>query len=246
MDLVRSFLDATKYSRDRLPEARCGVTRVPPYKRYDETLPRITLPRPESLPKVSFWETVARRRSLRRYTQAEIPGVQLCLLLWATQGITRPGNVALRSSPSAGALFPIETYVAVNRVADLEPGLYHWELPDERLVLLRRDENLGESVASACLDQSMCRDAACNFLWTAVFERTLWKYGDRGLRYVYLDAGHMGHALQMAATALGLGSCNIGALFDDEVNRLLGVDGTQESIVYAASVGAAEGPLGAM
>ena len=92
----------------------------------------------------------------------------------------------------------------------------------------------------------MCRSAACSFLWTAVFERTLRKYGDRGLRYVYLDAGHVGHALQLAAAALGLGSCCIGALFDDEVNRLLGIDGVHESIVYAASVGSAREPSGGL
>ncbi len=246
MDLARSFQDATKYYREKLPEARCAAACVAPYKRYDEHLPRIALPRPESLPKASFWETVAHRRSVRRYIPAELSGMSLCLLLWASQGITRPGNVPLRASPSAGALFPIETYVVVNRVAGVAPGLYHWQLPDERLVLLRADCDLGEQVAIACLDQDMCRSAACSFLWTAVFERTLREYGDRGLRYVYLDAGHVGHALQLAAAALGLGSCCIGALFDDEVNRLLGIDGVHESIVYAASVGSAREPSGGL
>ena len=79
--------------------------------------------------------------------------------------------------------------------------------------------------------------AACVVLWTAVFDRTLSRYGERGMRYVYVDAGHVGQNLQLAATALGLGSCNVGALFDDEVNGLLGVDGEAESIVYAACVG---------
>jgi SagB-type dehydrogenase family enzyme len=244
MDLARSFQDATRYYREELPEARCPAACVAPYKRYDETLPRVALPRPESLPGITFWEAVARRRSVRQYASAEFSGVHLCMLLWASQGITRPGNVPLRAAPSAGALFPIETYVAVNRVAGLVPGLYHWQLPDEHLVLLRQDAALGDAVAAACLDQQMCRQAACNFLWTAVFDRTLHKYGDRGLRYVYLDAGHVGHAVQLAAAAMGLGSCCIAALFDEEVNALLGVDGTQESIVYAASVGPVDRPLG--
>lgn len=176
---------------------------------------------------------------MRRYADRPLSTEDLLLLLWATQGITQPGGgAAFRATPSAGARYPIETYVAALRVAGLPEGLYHWELPEERLVALRREDGLGPRVASACLDQSMCGEAACVFLWTAVFARTLSRYGRRGMRYVYLDAGHVGQNLQLAAAALGLGSCNIGALFDDEVNRLLGVDGRAESIVYAASVGA--------
>jgi len=225
----------TAYHRDGLPEV--PAVEPPPPKHYPADLLRIELPRPENLPSVSFWETVARRRSLRDYTPGALSNDDLFLLLWATQGVTHPGGHPLRATPSAGARFPIETYVAAARVAGLEPGLYHWELPEEQLVRLRSDEAIGPAVAAACLDQAMCAEAACVFLWTAVFARTLSRYGERGMRYVYLDAGHVGQNLQLAATALGLGSCNVGALFDDEVNRLLGVDGETESIVYAACVG---------
>ena len=237
MALAQDYQDGTKYRRGDLPGKPTNQEAVPPYKHYPEELPRIELPHPDRLPSASFWETVARRRSQRQYADAEISRDDLFLLLWASQGITRPGHVPFRASPSAGALFPIETYVAVNRVAGLAPGLYHWQLPEERLVQLCKDPEMGGKVAAACLDQAMCEQAACNFLWTAVFGRTFQKYGDRGLRYVYLDAGHVGHSLQLAATALGLGSCNIAALFDGEVNELLGIDGKTESIVYAASVG---------
>jgi len=225
----------TSYRRGELPDVPAADP--PPPKHYPDDLPRVELPRPEMLPEVSFWETVAHRRSIRDYAPDALSTEDLFLLLWATQGITQPGAVALRATPSAGARFPIETYVAANRVAGLGPGLYHWELPEERLVLLKADEAAGPAVAEACLNQAMCAEAACVFLWTAVFDRTLSRYGERGMRYVYMDAGHVGQNLQLAATALGLGSCNVGALFDDEVNRLLGVDGETESIVYAACVG---------
>jgi len=226
----------TSYRRDRLPGAPPGEA-PPPFKRYADDLPRVELPRPEKLPTASFWETVAHRRSVRDYVAAPLSTEELFLLLWATQGITRPGRLPMRATPSAGALYPVETYVAVGRVDGLAPGLYHWELPEERLVELRRDEAIARCVAAACLDQAMCAGSACIFLWTAVFDRTAAKYGARGIRYVYLDAGHVGQNLQLAATALDLGSCNIGALFDDEVNELLGVDGRLEAVVYAAAVG---------
>ncbi len=237
MGLARDYQNGTKYRRGDLPGTPADQEAVAAYKHYPDDLPRIELPHPDKLPSASFWETVARRRSQRQYAPADISRDNLFLLLWASQGITRPGHVPFRASPSAGALFPIETYVAANRVAGLAPGLYHWQLPEERLVQLYKDPEMGAKVAAACLDQVMCEQAACSFLWTAVFGRTFQKYGDRGLRYVYLDAGHVGHSLQLAATALGLGSCNIGALFDSEVNDLLGIDGQSESIVYGASVG---------
>jgi len=232
------FHKLTKYSRQQLPSSiTADATHATPAKRYPASLPRLTLARPEKLSKATFWELVARRRSVREYAAVGLTAEELFLLLWSTQGITQPGHLPLRATPSAGARYPLETYVVVNRLTGAAPGLYYWELPEERLVLLRRDEGLGQAVAGACLDQQMCAEAACVFLWTAVFARTLSRYGDRGWRYIYLDAGHVGQNLQLAATALGLGSCNIAALFDDEVNQLLGIDGDAESIIYAATVG---------
>jgi len=74
-------------------------------------------------------------------------------------------------------------------------------------------------------------------MWTAVFERCRWKYGERAYRYVYLDAGHIAQNLALAAVSLGLGSCQIAATFDDEVNELLGVDGEEESVLYMSVIG---------
>jgi SagB-type dehydrogenase family enzyme len=83
----------------------------------------------------------------------------------------------------------------------------------------------------------MCADAPVVFIWTAIFERSRWKYGQRAYRYVYLDAGHVAAHLALAAVATGLGSCQIAATFDDEVNDLLGVDGVDESVLYMSVVG---------
>ncbi len=92
-------------------------------------------------------------------------------------------------------------------------------------------------MARAALDQGMAAEANAVFAWTALFERSKWKYRQRAFRYVYLDAGHIAQNLALAAVSLGLGSCQIAALYDDEVNSLLGVDGTEESILYLSVVG---------
>ncbi len=230
------FHEKTKYRRHELPGRPVPEVEIP-RKRYDEGFPRFELARPEKLPATPFWEVVARRRSVREYRQEDLGEEDLFLLLWATQGVTQPGRLPFRATPSAGALYPLETYIAANRVSGLEAGLYYWELPEERLVRLYADGRIASRIAAACLDQSMCAEAQCVFVWTAVFARTRSKYGERGLRYIYMDAGHVGQNLQLAATALGLGSCNVGALFDDEVNELLGVDGLGESVLYATAVG---------
>ncbi len=107
---------------------------------------------------------------------------------------------------------------------------------DTRLELLRPGD-LGEEVAHAALEQDMCARAPAVLIWTAVFARSEWKYGPRAYRYIYLDAGHIAAQLSLAAVSRGLGSCQIAATFDDEINALLGVDGSHEGVVYMSVVG---------
>ena len=94
-----------------------------------------------------------------------------------------------------------------------------------------------EATAHAALDQDMTYSANVVFIWTALFERSMWKYRQRAYRYVYLDAGHIAHSIALAAVALGKGSCQIAALFDDEVNSILEIDGEKESVLYMTVVG---------
>ena len=162
---------------------------------------------------------------------------ELSQLLWATQGITsRAWGYDFRAVPSAGALYPIETYVLANRVDDLLPGIYHYDVQRAELVLLK-EGNFGPEAARAGLGQEILGDAAAVFIWTAVVERSKWKYRQRAYRYIYMDAGHIGQNLYLAATALNLGCCTVGAFFDEEVDRLIGVDGNEEISVYLGAVG---------
>jgi SagB-type dehydrogenase family enzyme len=178
---------------------------------------------------------------VRDFLPKAISFKELSQLIWSTQGIT--GTVygfRLRAVPSAGALYPIETYVVVNRVADLSPGSYHFNVKENELEQLRGGD-YGVQVGASALDQSMARKAAVVFVWTAVVERTKWKYRQRGYRYLYLDAGHIGQNLYLAANSLGLGCCTIAAFYDDEVNHLIGVDGKGETAVYMGAVGHVHG-----
>jgi SagB-type dehydrogenase family enzyme len=161
----------------------------------------------------------------------------LATLLWGTQGITlHASSYQFRTAPSAGALYPVETYLSVHNVEDLESGIYHFNVADFALEKIR-SQDYADFLTAAALDQGMVAKGAVLFIWTAVFLRALWKYRDRCVRYVCMDAGHIAQNLQLAATALGLGCCPIGAFYDDEINGVIRVDGEEETTIYLAAVG---------
>lgn len=197
----------------------------------------VTLPEPARDGGEGLWATIQQRRSIRDFRDDPLTREQLAQLLWATQGITaRRRGFAFRAAPSAGAKYPLDTYLVVNRVERVEPGLYRYGVADASLEALRHGA-LGSTLASACLGQAMCEQAAVAFAWVGVPARSKPRYHERAYRYLYLDAGHLGHALHLAATALGLGCCAIGAFFDMEINAILGVDGDDEFALYLSVVG---------
>lgn len=235
-DFGRIFQEKTKYRRGQLG----GLSRTEKwpgrYKRYPG-VPRIILPSPEPGGKLSLWECLSRRRSIRSFKNLPLPLETLSLLLWACQGITaREFGFELRTAPSAGALYPIETYLSAHRINDLEPGIYHYDVTAHALEKIK-DGDFSQAIARAALDQDFLAEAAVVFIWTALFARSSWKYRQRAYRYIYLDAGHIAENLALAAVACKLGSCQIGAFYDEEVNTLIGVDGQEESTIYLSAVG---------
>ncbi|MFC1480208.1 SagB/ThcOx family dehydrogenase [Candidatus Omnitrophota bacterium] len=231
------FQRETKYHRDRMS----GVTsdresRPSLYKEYSASR-KTELSHPDSLETLPLDTTLKKRKSIRDFSTNPISKEELSYLLWASTGIERrEAGYEFRTSPSAGALYPIETYLVLNNVESISRGIYHYSVKDHAVEELRAG-GFGEDVALAALEQRMCAKAAVVFIWTAIFHRSEWKYGQRAFRYVYLDAGHVAANLALAAVSLGLGSCQIAALFDDEINRLVDVDGTDESVVYMSAVG---------
>jgi SagB-type dehydrogenase family enzyme len=124
----------------------------------------------------------------------------------------------------------------IHRVDRIEAGVYHYDIQHHRLDQLKKGD-YQVAIAQAALDQDMCAHAAVVFVWTAMFNRSKCKYGQRAYRYIYLDVGHIAENLALGTVSLGLGSCQIAALYDDEVNALIDVDGSKESVVYLSAVG---------
>ena len=231
----------TKYQRDNMPRGWLDPSTQPsPYKKDPPSLRRLLISPPLQQGGKTVWETIARRRSVREFSPRPINLSELSQLLWATQGITvKAWGYDFRAVPSAGALYPIDTYVLVNRVESISAGIYHYDVEEAQLVLLR-EGNYGNEASEAALGQELVADAGAVFVWTAMVERSKWKYRERAYRYIYMDVGHIGQNLYLAATALGLGCCTIGAFYDEEVDRLIGVDGKREISVYMGAVGRME------
>ena len=228
----------TKYRRDAMPRGMLDWGRQPsPYKEFPAALKHIPLQPPEQKGGKPIWEAIAERRSQREFSSHPIAFAEFSQLLWATQGITaRAWGYDFRAVPSAGALYPIETYAVVNRVNGLNPGVYHFDIKKNQLVLLK-EGNFGGALSTAGLGQELLEEASCIFVWTAVVERSKWKYRERAYRYIYMDVGHIGQNLYLAATAMDLGCCTVGAFYDEEVDRIIGVDGKEEVSVYLGAIG---------
>jgi SagB-type dehydrogenase family enzyme len=213
----------------------------PVYKEYPG-VPSVPLPAPAPMPSMPLGEVLARRRSLREYSGRALTLDELSRLLNGATGITdrRDPTLYFRSVPSSGALYPLEIYPIVFDVAGIAPGVYHYDVLRHRLNLLRNDD-VRAAVFQGGLSQDMFRTAPLVLVVTGLFPRVQFKYVDRSYRYIMLEAGHLGQNLYLTATALGLAPCGVGAYFDDDFNRVVGVDGNEELTVYVMCVGARAG-----
>lgn len=191
------------------------------------------LPEPRFTSNVSLEETLLHRRSIRAYTDKALTLEEVSQLLWAAQGITAEWGG--RTAPSAGALYPLEVYVAVGNVDKLSPGVYKYNSQKHELMKLG-DTDVREKLAEASLGQTSVREGAIDIVITAVYERTTRKYGDRGVRYVHIEAGHAAQNICLQATALALGVVIIGAFYDEEVKDIMGTS-ANEIPLYVIPIG---------
>ena len=231
------FHQSTKYRRNQLTGNGLDWDNRPEVYKECPHCKRINLGHPTVKVSKSLDTILQKRRSIRIFSNDPIGKQNLSYLLWASTGIQRKENeYEFRTAPSAGALYPIETYLVVNNVENVDRGIYHYSIKEHYLEELKLGDFRNE-ISKAALGQSMCADAAVVFIWTAIFNRSKWKYDQRAYRYIYLDAGHIAQNLALASIGLDLGSCQIAALFDDEVNEIINVDGIKESTVYMSVVG---------
>ncbi len=184
-------------------------------------------------------DAIANRRSHRRFLDAPLTLQELAFLLWATQGVRQtldPGH-ALRTVPSAGCRHAFESYLFVARVEGLEPALYRYLPLEHALVLERRIEGMAAALAEAVLHQGFVATAPVTFAWTVLPYRMEWRYALAAHRVILMDVGHLCQNLYLACAAIGAGTCAIAAYHQEQMDRLLDVDGTEEFTCYLAPAG---------
>ena len=238
-DIGSLFQNQTKYSPESLAGHTIDFGSIPPaFKEYSDPVLRASLPEPGEHGETNIWKLLQNRRSRRELSpDKQMTLHDLSALLWATQGFTaQAGDVFFRTAPSAGALYPVETYLCVRSVAGLKEGIYHFRPRDYDLELIRKG-SFSANLAEAALGQSVVLRAQLVFIWSSIIARGKWKYSQRAYRYIYLDAGHIAQNLYLAGEGLGLGICAIGAFYDDAVNAIMGFDGEDETVIYMATVG---------
>jgi SagB-type dehydrogenase family enzyme len=194
----------------------------------------IALPALAALPTMSVAQALQERRSLREYADRPMTAEELAWLVFAATGST--SGQGYRTAPSAGALYPLETYVAVNQVAGVDPGIFHVDVRTQALEPVRSGSVAGDLMVAG-LGQDFLRKAPAVLILTGLFQRTRWKYHERHYRYVCWEGGHVAQNLYLAAEAAGLGACMVGAFFDGMVNDLLRVDGRREAALGLIAVG---------
>jgi len=196
----------------------------------------IKLPRPEFRgPPLEV--VLTRRRSVRGFALQPLELHQLGQLCFAAMGVTgSAASIPLRTTPSAGGLYPIEVYVVVNRVTGCEVGSYRYLPAAHALEPCAMGEH-GPALTAAGLGQRCIGDAAVNFVFTAIPDRTRPRYKDLTERYVNMEAGHAAQNVLLQAVSLGLGAVPIGAFRTSEVNKIVGVDGARENAIYLIPVG---------
>ena len=218
-----------------------------PFPQYllqpDPSLLQIQLPDPTFFtpPQNDFQQLALNRRSHRRYeADANLSLAELGYLLQMTQGLregSQTQKLTRRNVPSAGSRHPFETYLAIQQVEGLEPGIYHYLPEQHALELWKSGLDALKAAHATTYNQKQVLNSAVTFFWVAEVYRTSWRYGMRAYRYIYIDAGHVCQNLYLAAESIGYGVCAIAAFDDNLATTVFELDGKERFMAYIASVG---------
>ena len=235
------FMEKTKYAYLDKTDQQKGLPQPPLELPAKEGYIIIDLPDPKNTKTFSLdvKDAINQRVSVRSYSDNPLTLAELSYILWCTQGVKSilPRNATQRTVPSAGARHCFETYLLINRVEGLKPGLYRFLAIEHKLQEVNLDNGVAEKVTKACLDQRFILNSAVTFIWTSVAYRMMWRYSERGYRYMHLDAGHVCQNLYLSAETIGCGACAVAAFNDDELNNALGLDGVNQFAVYVGVLG---------
>lgn len=186
----------------------------------------INLPKPHLKGTKSIEECIYNRESVRKYKDKKIEIEKISQILWSAQGL----KGFKRTVPSAGATYPLEIYVTLK-----DKGFFHYNFKKHILELII-EEDLSKNLARASWDQNFIAEAYMNIIICAIFSRTTQRYGERGVRYVFIEIGHCAQNIHLEAVALGLASVPIGAYEDDRVKEVLNLPKKTEPL-YIIPIG---------
>jgi len=188
---------------------------------------KVKLPEPDAAGRSHIEELIAKRRSVRKYADRELSEPVISRFLWAAQGIS--SKEGFRTSPSAGALYPLEIHVIAGKGSGLEPGTYRY-IPEGHTLIQEIAGDVREILSKAALSQPMIKNAHVSIVISAVYPRITGKYGKRGIRYTHMEAGHSAQNVCLLGVELGIGTCSIGAFEDEEVKKVLKLSADEEPL----------------
>ncbi len=241
------FFDKDEYERV-VPESDEQKQKPFPLfqKKHAEDAKLVELVSPEDfkIGKTPFLDVLNKRTSRRKYTTEYLTLEELSFLLWCTQGVkqvVKSGRGVLRTVPSAGAKSPFETYLIINRVEGLEPGLYRYISFTHHLLFIKSIEEAEIIIGELSFDQKFVGKGAVIFCWVAIPYRTEWRYTILAHKFIAVDLGHVCENLYLACEAINLGTVAIGYYEQNKFDALLELDGKDEFVVLIAPVGKISG-----
>ncbi len=241
--LKDSLRKRTDFSRT---DQNLGKPVPPVQKPFDPDAQRISLASPEQWQEfvrdISLDKIIAKRKSRRNYAAEPLFFEELSFLLWATQGLRNPKSNAVhfRTVPSAGARHSFETYILVQNVQQLHPGLYRFLPLNNELLFVKEIPNAGHSLARAAFGQGFIAASAVTLIWSCLPYRMEWRYVANAYRVILMDIGHVCQNLYLSSEAIGAGTCAVAAYDQKAMDDLLGLDGQDEFTIYLAPVGRAQ------
>lgn len=203
------------------------------YKSYAR-LEEIELPEPSLDGKISLKRALTQRKSIRSFSNRMLSKNKISTLLYFSSGLIKANSkLPRRFYPSAGARYPLEVYlISIN--SELPRGLYHYYIKSnslEKLLTFNRFD------FDRYYNQKWIKRSSCLIIITAIFERTTIKYGDRGYRFILMEAGHLAQNINLISSALNISCCAIGGYIDDNINKLIDLDGVRESVINVIGIG---------
>ncbi len=244
----RAFLRGTLSDWRIDTDDRRGKEAPPAQKPYSADAKRLDLIAPAEFKvgTISVKDAVCNRRSRRDYTPAPFSLEELSYLLWATQGLFKTGQdekgkpVQFKTVPSGGARHPFETYLLINRVAGVAPGIYRYLPQEHQLLLIKEDATFDKQIMASCYGQAFIGSSAAVFVWAAIPARTEWHYGSIAQKLIAIEAGHLCQNLYLAAESIHSGVCAVMGYDQARMDGLLGLDGKEEFVIYLAATGKVE------